>query len=183
MKNKVKTTEQMISVMQAWNEKKGVESNIEVRQIDSDIWRSAEAPYWNWGDFDYRLKERPMEDQILYFHSRPELSMQNFKYHYDESGSYNTTEKFHPRVTICGIIKDEKMSVGVSVCSAEDTFVKKIGRNNAYERAFNKPIATLDLKNKELIGDIGFPTKDLIYFYFRDIAENAIKHNSKYILK
>lgn len=43
------------------------------------------------------------------------------------------------RVTVCGIIKNDKMSFGVARCSKKDTFKKAKGRLIAEARAKNKP--------------------------------------------
>lgn len=47
-----------------------------------------------------------------------------------------------PRMTICGILDTDTntMSFGVSLCSAKDKFVRKVGKQLSEERAINKPI-------------------------------------------
>ncbi len=57
-----------------------------------------------------------------------------------------------PRVTICGIWDTEKntMAYGAALCSPEDQFVKKTGRELAYIRALEKPITTVYIKDESV---------------------------------
>lgn len=61
---------------------------------------------------------------------------------YNVVGYYGNTIEQMPRITICTILSEDKtkLSFGVAMCSKKDRFVKKIGRELAYNRALNSPI-------------------------------------------
>ncbi len=60
----MKTTQEMIEVMQAFADGTPVEVRVE------KDWRSAPSPYWNWRDNDYRIATTP--DTINWDHVAPE---------------------------------------------------------------------------------------------------------------
>lgn len=74
-------------------------------------------------------------------------------------GYYGNTVEQMPRITICSILSDDKthLSFGVAMCSKKDRFVKKIGRELAYNRALNSPIATVKV-TKDNISDVRMET-------------------------
>ena len=49
----MKTTEEMIAVMQAYVDGK------ELEIFDGKVWHHVNIPFWNWKDVDYRVKETP----------------------------------------------------------------------------------------------------------------------------
>lgn len=51
----MKTIEEMIAVMQAFADGKKIEFYDDV----TSEWIVCEKPYWNWDDFDYRIKTEP----------------------------------------------------------------------------------------------------------------------------
>lgn len=57
-----------------------------------------------------------------------------------------------PRVTICGIYDDEAntMTYGVARCSHKDVFIKKKGRELAFDRALNKPYDIVRIGKKKV---------------------------------
>ena len=60
------------------------------------------------------------------------------------------------RFTVAALLNDKNdLSFGIAVCSAEDNFVRKIGRRIATERAGGKPFSILpvdgELQHKEII--------------------------------
>jgi len=56
-----------------------------------------------------------------------------------------------PRITICAIFNEETnvLSLGVSRCSPKDVFVKKVGKELAYNRAMTNPQMTIKLSKGE----------------------------------
>ena len=60
------------------------------------------------------------------------------------------------KLTICGIWDTEKntMSFGYAKCSPNDQFVKKIGRELAYNRALEKPIVIVYISENEYVSDV-----------------------------
>lgn len=70
----------------------------------------------------------------------------------DITAYYSQTMKPTARMTICSVLNDagDTLSFGVALCSEKDRFVKKIGRELAYNRAINNPIRTLPV-TKETI--------------------------------
>lgn len=50
----MKTTEEMIAVMKAYNERNKIECKHRMGE-----WENCPFPQWNWLDFDYRVKEEP----------------------------------------------------------------------------------------------------------------------------
>ncbi len=77
----MKTTAQMIEVMQAWQRGE----TIEVRDIGEKRWGTLiDEPSWNWIDSDYRIK--PREPRVIWvneysdrsiLHSNEEIAKQN----------------------------------------------------------------------------------------------------------
>jgi len=49
----------------------------------------------------------------------------------------------HRRMTVCGVVIDNRLHIGVSVCSEHDNFSKEIGRAGAYKQATIDPIDIL----------------------------------------
>lgn len=49
----MKTTQEMIAVMQAYVNGKEIET------FDGKVWHHVNIPFWNWNDVDYRVKEKP----------------------------------------------------------------------------------------------------------------------------
>lgn len=48
----MKTTQEMIAVMQAYVDGKEIET------FDGKVWHHVNIPFWNWNDVDYRVKEK-----------------------------------------------------------------------------------------------------------------------------
>lgn len=68
----MKTTEEMIAVMQAYADGKEIEllnSTGKWRTVSAPSWNWEEAnkPMWNWVDFDYRIKKQPKEPEYVPF--------------------------------------------------------------------------------------------------------------------
>ena len=53
----MKTTKEMIEVMQAFEDGE----QIEVLQTDECNWRCSDGPSWDWWECDYRIKHKPRE--------------------------------------------------------------------------------------------------------------------------
>lgn len=58
----MKTTKEMIEVMQAFVDGKSVE----YQMLGDEVWHERRVEeqwdsYWNWGDYDYRIKKMPRE--------------------------------------------------------------------------------------------------------------------------
>ena len=56
-----------------------------------------------------------------------------------------TSNAKNQRRTFKGIVKDNTLSIGVSVCGPKDQFVKALGRAISFGRAIKKPSLTLTL--------------------------------------
>lgn len=52
-----------------------------------------------------------------------------------------------PRVTVCSVLDDNKLSFGFATCSDKDTYKRKIGQRIAFARAITKPYKTVQLDN------------------------------------
>lgn len=52
-----------------------------------------------------------------------------------------------PRVTICSILDDNKLSFGYTTCSSKDQYKKKIGQRISKFRAEKKPYKVVELTN------------------------------------
>ena len=64
------------------------------------------------------------------------------------------------RITVCGSLDTETqiLSFGVAVCSKDDQFVKKIGREIAETRAIECPLVKISADNKDEISKIFIET-------------------------
>lgn len=56
-----------------------------------------------------------------------------------------------PRVTVAGVIENGNIKFGVSRCSANDSFVKKVGRSLATERAEKQPFTIIEAPKDHMI--------------------------------
>lgn len=100
-----------------------------------------------------------------YFYSEP-YSLANVNYIIDGEGYMvdlkgdMTFKKNFPRITVCGIWNTETnvMTFGIATCSTNDTFIKKIGRDLAYERALNNPVKSIDISEEDVVADIFLST-------------------------
>lgn len=54
------------------------------------------------------------------------------------------------RFTLATKVEDNRFTIGVSVCSMQDNFCRKIGRNIAKTRAVGRPIETVDISKVTL---------------------------------
>lgn len=48
------------------------------------------------------------------------------------------------RMTVCGIIHEDKCYIGIAICSELDNFSRKIGREKSYEEAMHESLDILD---------------------------------------
>lgn len=96
-----------------------------------------------------------------YFYSEP-YSISNCNFITDAEGylielkGEASFRKNFPRITVCGVWNTETnvMTFGIATCSVNDTFVKKIGRELAYERALNNPVKSVDVNEGESVADL-----------------------------
>jgi hypothetical protein len=100
---------------------------------------------------------------VKYFYGKPTF-VENVNIVTNEHGEpvcgcYNTlSKKALPRITVCGIYDSEtnKISIGVSKCSSNDLFVKKVGKEIAYKRAISNPMCTMSVLPGEVISHVFF---------------------------
>lgn len=59
----MKTTEEMISIMQAYVDGK----EIEINSWDGNGWNDEPEPEWNWSNNDYRVKKEPKQTEYVPF--------------------------------------------------------------------------------------------------------------------
>lgn len=55
------------------------------------------------------------------------------------------------RQTVAGLIKDNKIQIGVATCSYNDKFTKKEGRAEAIKKATEKPSLVVDIINEKKV--------------------------------
>ena len=68
-----------------------------------------------------------------------------------------------PRVTICSILKDNKLYFGYATCASKDEYRRSIGRQIAYARAIGKPFAVVDVPDMKDIHEISDSVIDKIF--------------------
>lgn len=93
------------------------------------------------------------------------------KYYYGSTSNPAEVEMYHPifgfeklgkitlpRVTVCGIFDNETkvLKIGYSRCSPKDIFIKKIGKELAYNRAKSNPVITMILSDNEVLSHVFF---------------------------
>jgi len=91
----MKTIDEMIAVMTAYNEGK----QIELRSLDDeeDIWGYIEDPVWDWRDYDYRIK--PEKPKLTY---RPYDSEEELDEAIKEHGIWLRKKDVTSRILIIG---------------------------------------------------------------------------------
>lgn len=106
-----------------------------------------------------------MEIVKYFYGDRTPVMIKCFKTHSYKNEVY-TIYKQPPVVTVCGVYDEStgKLNIGISRCSEEDNFVKKIGKELAYNRAVHKPYITVQLP-------IGSKFSKIFY----DLARNLVK--------
>lgn len=62
--------------------------------------------------------------------------------------------KWLPRVVICSILDENKLSFGYTTCSHKDLYTKKRGQKIAYARALNKPYEVVEISNTSDIKEV-----------------------------
>lgn len=80
-----------------------------------------------------------------------------------------TSKKKNKRVTVAGVLVDNQMRFGVSICSNKDIFVKEYGRAKAHGRALSK-------EEVAKISDI--PTDGNLGEWFVENAIDILKTNN-----
>ena len=89
----MKTTKEMIEVMQAYEEGEQI-------QIDTTEWSDTNNPWWNWSDFDYRVK--PNKKYIPF--ETPEEFLVAYRKHGEFIENNETGEKMNAYVDKNGIV-------------------------------------------------------------------------------
>lgn len=83
---------------------------------------------------------------------------------------YTECKQFGDRLTVVGLYNEEQntMNVGVAVCSQQDNFCKKTGRELALKRATEAPIYT----NLKIEGDFK-DALEALYKVHQDLFEDS----------
>lgn len=68
-----------------------------------------------------------------------------------------------PRVTICSILDNGKLSFGFATCSDRETYSKKRGRAIAYARAISKPYTVFTITDTKDVRPISAKVVDEIF--------------------
>lgn len=98
---------------------------------------------------------------VKYFYEKPSFTEVR-KTIYGEYGIPQTTtvlsNKPNKRLTACGIYDSDTnvLSIGITICSPNDTFIKDVGKKLAYERAVSNPIMRVNLLKGERVSDVFF---------------------------
>ncbi len=90
----MKTTQEMIEVMQAYVEGKEIECKLNHAISEHDVWAGKLPLLWNWDRYDYRVKEemRPWLDDKLIVHEIMQRIGQLQSAHDDLHGRMSTLE-------------------------------------------------------------------------------------------
>lgn len=72
---------------------------------------------------------------------------------YSERQTEWKNTKFTRKVAFAGLVKDNKLQIGISECSEKDIFDKKKGRLIATGRANKKPVLVIDIPTEGKITD------------------------------
>lgn len=106
-----------------------------------------------------------MEIVKYFYGDRKPIITQCFRTHPYAEAEFTFCEQ-PPVVTVCGIYDEStgKLNIGIARCSEKDNFVKKVGKELAYNRAVNNPYITVQLP-------VGSKFSNLFY----DIAKNLVK--------
>ena len=92
----MKTTKEMIEVMQAYEES----AQIQIRPIDTTEWADTNNPWWNWSDFDYRIK--PKKSYVPF--DTPEEFLTAYRKHGEFIENKESGEKMNAYVDKNGIV-------------------------------------------------------------------------------
>jgi hypothetical protein len=102
------------------------------------------------------------------FEFKPEIvELKDSKYitsiiHIRNDNQYN-----HVNATLVGIVKENKLNIGISFCHEKDNFSKKVGREQALDRAINNPIVFPWLKTSN-------PKEIKMFLYeFAELCKNT----------
>ena len=64
---------------------------------------------------------------------------------------YNSPESKR-RLTVCGVVKNNQIHFGYTICSPKDAFTRKRGREIAVGRAIKRPIVTVPIIENQPLG-------------------------------
>lgn len=106
-----------------------------------------------------------MEIVKYFYGDRTPVMKQCFEIHSYKDVEY-TVYKQPPVITVCGVYDEStgKLNIGLARCSEKDNFVKKVGKELAYNRAINTPYIIVQLP-------IGSKFSNIFY----DIAKTLVK--------
>ena len=92
----MKTTKEMIEVMQAYEEG----TQIQIKPSYTTEWSDTNIPWWNWSDFDYRVKPKK---SYVPFHT-PEEFLTAYRKHGEFIENKESGEKMNAYVDKNGIV-------------------------------------------------------------------------------
>lgn len=116
-------------------------------------------------------------ETILYYRS---LERATTKLKWIDRIYVRTIKKEVGKVTVCGIVNDRTIQIGYTIRRIDDQFVKKVGREIAYERARNEPSHIIKLKESDNAGII---FKHIANQIIIDNEASYLLHDNKIIKK
>ena len=107
----MKTVHEMIQIMQAYEEG----AQIQIKPIDTTEWADTSNPWWNWSDFDYRVK--PKKSYVPF--ETPEEFLAAQRKHGCELITIEDGEKkkHYVSVTLDGNVFEHKIENRISNCT------------------------------------------------------------------
>lgn len=118
----MKTIEEMIAVMQAYADGKEIEYS-----SDNEIWSKAKNPFWDWDNYDYRIKPEGRCEYRPYYNSDEFAEDQKKHGPYIKLKSLPVTVLFLPSIVGLSFIVSQKYtSEGLLTEKYDEVFKKYV---------------------------------------------------------